>query len=182
MILNRSHDEAFFLQSVQIEIVTRGNCPPTLCYPQKRIYGNSSRVNRNDKITHRKIDPLVKECVFTGMNFVSPKLQSFLFRFVTFPECQLGKRSKREGNFSISRFSKVYRSITPFFFRHRIFRCSPCPCLFLEHNSQSQSLIERAKFPARTISKVSPLRKQGQIRLSVDRACFYILSAGDMRA
>lgn len=111
---------------------------------------------------------------FYRNEFRFPEVAIISFASCHFPSVNC-KRSK-ESNFSISRFSKVYRSTTLFFFRRRLFRCSPCPCLFLEHNSQSQSLIGRTKFPACTISKVFPLRKQGQICLSVDRACFFTLS------
>lgn len=41
---------------------------------------------------------------------------------------------------------------------------------------QSQFLIGRAKFPARTISKISPLRKQGQMFVG-DRAYFFFISS-----
>lgn len=113
------------------------------------------------------------------MNFVSPKLQLFLSNHL--PQCQLQAQQEREGDFSISRFSKVYRSTTLFFFRSSdILRLH---VYFSVTILQSRSSIERAKFPARTISKVSPLRRQGQICLSVDRACFFfhIANAVDTR-
>lgn len=113
------------LQSLKVEI-TAGNCLPTLCYSlQKFITSGSS-----DKITYRKI---VKECIFTGINFVSSKLELFLSFWVSRVSTANGIR--REGDFSIFRFFEIDRSIALFFFYCQVFRCFPCSCLFLDHNS-----------------------------------------------
>lgn len=112
-------------QSLRVEI-TAENCLPTLCYWLKEsmvIYRE-----RIDKITHRKI---VKEGIFTGINFTSSRSWSYFFR-VEFHgvNCKWNKREK-----VTFLFFEIYRSITLFCFRCQIFRCFPCSCLFLEQNS-----------------------------------------------
>lgn len=52
----RSHDGTLFLQSVQIEIAARKNCPPTLCYPLKEFATiHPSRADHDDKITSKNL-------------------------------------------------------------------------------------------------------------------------------